>query len=65
MNVNMNGIKVKAMVQKNCDKYDGAENLLKTIAINKKIEDNCSHEKLSVEEVIYFWLLAFYSIKVL
>lgn len=65
MNVNMNGIKVKAMVKKNCDKYDGAEDLLKTIAINEKIEDTCSHEKLSVAEVICFWLLAFYSIKVL
>lgn len=29
MNVNTNGIKVKAMVKENCDKYDGAEDLLK------------------------------------
>ena len=39
-------------VKEICDKYDGAEDLLKTI--NEKIEDICSYEKSSVEEVILF-----------
>ena len=49
-----------------CNSYDAAEDLLKTI--NGKIEEICSHEKLFIEDLIYFhylhFVLAFFSIKV-
>ena len=32
-----------------CEKYEGAEDF-----INKKLDEICSQEKLSAEEVIYF-----------
>ena len=37
--------------------YDAAEDLLKTI--NGKIEEICSHEKLFIEDLIYFHYLYF------
>lgn len=40
-----------------CNSYDAAEDLLKTI--NGKIEEICSHEKLFIEDLIYFHYLYF------
>ena len=45
------------VIKEICEKYDGEEEFN-----NDRIEEICSHEKLSVEEVIYF-LLAFFKIK--
>ena len=57
----MNNLKVKVyktILKKVSEKYEGIEEF-----INSKIEEICSQEKLSGEEVIYFlcflvWLLA-------
>ena len=40
-----------------CNRYDAAEYFLKTI--NGKIEEICCHEKLFIEDVIYFHYLYF------
>ena len=48
----MNGNKVKVykkVLKGACYKFDGAEEY-----INERIEEICSHEKLSIEEVSYF-----------
>ena len=58
--VDMNNIKIKVymnVIKEICEKYNGEEEFN-----NDRIEEICSHEKLSVEEVIYF-LLAFFKIK--
>ena len=54
----MNKIKIKVykkVLKEICEKYDGEEDFL-----NDRIEEICSHEKLSTEEIVYF-LLGFYS----
>ena len=48
----MNNIKIKVynkLLKEIHEKYDGAQDF-----VNDKIEEICSHEKLSAEEVIYF-----------
>ena len=50
--INMNNIKIKVykkLLREICEKYDGLEAF-----INERIKEISSHEKLSVEEVIYF-----------
>ena len=63
----MNAVKVKIyeqILKDICNKYDGAEDFF-----NEKIEELCSHEKLFLEEIIYFGfsvcvlLLAFVALK--
>ena len=58
----------KEILREICEKYDGAEDFT-----NDRLEEICSHEKLSAQEVIYFlvkffrvyvFLLAFFSIKI-
>ena len=56
----MNILKMKKIYKRGLkdvsEKYEGAEEF-----INSRIEESCSQERLSVEEVIYFlcFLLAF------
>ena len=50
--INMNGIKINVygkVFKEICDNYDGAEHFT-----YERIEEIFSHEKLCVEEVIYF-----------
>ena len=50
----MNKIKIKVykeVLKEICEKYDGEEDFL-----NDRIEEICSHEKLSTEEIIYFFV---------
>ena len=55
-NMNRNNIKVYMKVFKEIyDKHNGAEEF-----INDRIEEICSHEKLSAEEVIYFLVSFFF-----
>ena len=59
----MNNIKIKVYkrVSKEVSKkYDGSEDF-----INSRIEETCSQEKLSAEEVIYFlcFLVSFLTVK--
>ena len=56
-------IKIYKRVPKEvCKKYDGAEGF-----INSRIEEICSQEKLSAEEVIYFlcFLVSFFNSKII
>ena len=60
----MNNLKIKVyrrVLKKVSEKYDGAEDF-----INSRIEEICSQEKLSAEEVIYFlyFVVSFFSIKI-
>ena len=60
-NIEMNIIKIKVYkksLTQICEKYDGAKSF-----INERIEEICSHEKLSAEEVIYF-LVSFFTVYV-
>ena len=53
----MNGIRIKVykkLLKEIWDNYDGVEHF-----INDRIVQICCHEKLSVEEVIYFLHLCF------
>ena len=59
----MNNLKIKVykrVLKEVSEKYDGAEDF-----INSRIEEICSQEKLSVEEVIYFlyFLVSFLAVK--
>ena len=57
IDMNIMIIKVYGRVLKEtCEKYGGAEDF-----INDRIEEVCSHEKLSVEKVIFFLLASYYS----
>ena len=54
MKVNMNDAKLyvyKKVLQEVCEKFDGAKEF-----IRDKIEEICSTEKLSVEEVTYLFM---------
>ena len=56
----MNNIKMKIykrVLQEISEKYHGAEDF-----INKRIEEVCSQEKLSAEEVTYFLVTFLHSI---
>ena len=59
----MNNLKIKVykrVLKEVSEKYDGAEDF-----INSRIEEICSQEQLSVEEVIYFlyFLVSFLAVK--
>ena len=59
----MNNLKIKVykrVLKEVSEKYEGAEDF-----INSRIEEICSQEKLSVEEVIYFlyFLVSFLAVK--
>ena len=59
----MNNLKIKIykrVLKEVCKKFEGAEDF-----INRNIDEICSQEKLSVEEVIYFlcFLVGFLAVK--
>ena len=57
----MSNIRIKVykkFLKEICEKHDGAQDF-----INEKIEEICSHEKLSAEEAIYFSFYVFLVLK--